>query len=356
MLPTNERSLDELRADSEQTRRALASTVGELRERVDDATAELKTFVSPAHIKQEISDYASKERKSFVASVKRRATDNPLQVAAVGAAFAYPAWGLLRAIPAPLLLIGAGLFLTSKRGRQSTSGATAKIGDVLQHGADQVADATAAIYSGVEDRVAGASSEAEQIRSTVASAAGAAVDQARKTFHDATGAVKAGVGNLTGISAEVTSGVSALARETAIAAKDGAAAASSTSRDSVLSFVNNNTLLVAGVGAALGALLAASIPGSDAETRLFGAGSQKLKDKATGAVTQGIEKARDVVAEAAGSVVETAAREGLDARGVRHALSTVGDSARAVADRGLDTALGAAPVPSQQPATERTTS
>ena len=356
MPSTNDPSLAELREESERTREALASTVGELRDRVGDSASELKTLVSPTHIKQEITEYFSRERESFVASVRQKATENPLQLAAVGAALAYPAWGLLRAIPTPLLLIGAGLFLTSKRGRQSAKDVTAKIDEVVQKGAERVADATASIRSDVEDRVAGARYGAEEIRDTIASAAGAVVDQARATFHDTTGAVKAAAETVTGKTADAAGEISAAVSEGVYSAKERAAAAATTSRNSIVSFVNDNSLMVAGIAAAVGAVIAASIPASEAENRLFGAGSEKLKDKAREAAAQGIEKVGDIAAEAAGSVAAAAAREGLDASGVKHALNSVADGVRAVADRGLDTALSPAPKPNQQPFTERTPS
>jgi hypothetical protein len=357
MPSTREPSLDELREESERTREALASTVGALRDRVGDSADELKTLVSPAHIKQEITDYVSRERKSFVASVQRKASENPLQLVAVGAALAYPAWGLLRAIPTPLLLIGAGLFLTSQKGQQSAREAKAKIDEVVNQGAERMADATASIKSDLKDRVAGARYGVEEFGDQIATAAGNAAEQARAKFHDTTGAIKAAAGTVTGKSADAVGDLSAGIREAAEAAKDGAAAASATSRSSIISFVNDNALLVAGIGAAVGALIAASIPASEAENRLFGAGSEKLKDKAREAAAQGIEKAGDIAAEAAGSMAAAAAREGLDASGVQHALSNVAGSVRAIADRGLDSALGAAPQKSsQEPITERTPS
>ena len=101
-------------------------------------------------------------------------------------------------------------------------------------------------------------------------------------------------------------------------------------------------------GWAVGAFLAASIPSSDAENKLFGAGNEKLKDKAREAAAQGIEAAGNMAAEAAGSVATAAAREGIDAAGVQRALNTVADSVRKVADRGLETALGATPASGQQ--------
>ena len=171
MSATREASVDQLREESERSRDALASTVGELRDTMSDAAAELKTLISPAHIKQEIKDYVREGRKSLVQSLQRQAKDNPLQMAAVGAAVAYPAWSLLRAIPTPLLLIGAGLFLTSQRGQQSAKEIKAKVDDVVQQGTEKVSDLAGAVRSDLEDRIAGARYGVEEMRDSVTSAA-----------------------------------------------------------------------------------------------------------------------------------------------------------------------------------------
>src|SRR4051812_47983410 len=113
MKQFTDKSVDQLREESERTRAALAATVLEIRGRVGETAAEIKTMVSPSHIKREIGNYVRHERESIVESVQRNARDNPLQTAAIAAAAAYPALGLLRALPMPLWLIGAGLFLTS---------------------------------------------------------------------------------------------------------------------------------------------------------------------------------------------------------------------------------------------------
>jgi ElaB/YqjD/DUF883 family membrane-anchored ribosome-binding protein len=371
MPSTQELSVEELREESERSREALAATVGELRDRVGDTATELKTLVSPTHIKKEIRNHVREERESLVQSIQRRAQDNPLQMAAVGAAVAYPAWSLLRAIPTPLLLIGAGLFLTSKRGQQSAKEIEAKVDDVVAQGTEQVSDRVAAVRSDLEDRIAGARYGAEELRDNVTSAAGAVADRARSAFRDAadsakgaadaaTGAVGGAVSGVTGQVANAAEGISTAAGATAKAAgsaKDQAAAMGARSRDALTSFVNDNPLLVAGIGAVVGAFIAASIPSSEAENKLFGAGSEKLKGKAREAAAQGIEQAGNIAAEAAGSVATAAAREGLDAAGVQRALNTVADSVRKVADRGLETTLGSnssgQPSNNQQPNTQR---
>ena len=99
-------------------------------------------------------------------SIQRRAQDNPLQLAAVGAAIAYPVWSLLRAIPTPLLLIGAGLFLTNKRVQQSAKEIKAKVDDVVQQGTENVSDFAGIVRSDLEDRFAGARYGAEELRDT----------------------------------------------------------------------------------------------------------------------------------------------------------------------------------------------
>src|SRR5436190_15371110 len=210
MSPTREPSLEELREESERSREALASTVGELRDTVGHTASEIKTLISPAHIKKEIRNYVREERESVVQSIQRRAQDNPLQMAAVGAAVAYPVWSLLRAIPTPLLLIGAGLFLTSKRGQQSAKDIKAKVDDVVQQGTEKVTDMAGAVRSDLEDRLAGARYGAEELRGTVTSAAGAVTDKAQSVFRGAADTAKGAAGQV----ASAAEGVATAARET----------------------------------------------------------------------------------------------------------------------------------------------
>src|SRR6185312_1913456 len=72
MPSTQELSVDELREKSERARGELAATVGELRDRVGETATELKTLVSPSHIKREIRNYVSEERESVMQSIQQR--------------------------------------------------------------------------------------------------------------------------------------------------------------------------------------------------------------------------------------------------------------------------------------------
>ena len=366
VMPTaNEPSIEELREESERNREDLAATVGQLRDRVGDTASEIRTLVSPSHIKQEIKDYVRHERETLVDSLQRKAKENPLQLAAIGAAVAYPALGLLRAVPAPLWLIGAGLFLTSRRGQQTAREVKAKVDDVVRQGTEKVSDLASSIQSDLEDRAEGARYGLQEVQDSISTSVGGITDKARAAFHDARDAITGAAGDAAAAAGGAASQAKATANDlgqraaqTAQSVKDSALGAATTSRDTVTNFINDNPLLVAGIGAAVGAFIAASIPPSEAENKLFGAGSEKLKNKAREAAAQGIEKAGDIAADAAGAVATAAAREGLDASGVQDALGKVADSVRAVADRGLESALGqdvsqSAANQQQQPINER---
>jgi hypothetical protein len=352
MQNANEPSIEKLRKESERNREALASTVTELRDRVGDTTSELKTLVSPAHIRQEIRDYVRQERGTIVESLKRRAKENPLQIAAITAAAAYPALGIIRTVPAPLWLIGAGLFLTSRRGQQAALDVKAKVDNAVLQGTEKVSDLASSVQSDLENHVAQARYGVQEAQDAVSSTVRATTEKARTAFHDATGAVVGPTGDAAVQAKVPTDGLDHIASQTAQSVLDGARGAVATTRNTVTNLVSDNALLVAGIGAALGAFIAASIPPSDAENSMFGAGSEKLKDKAREAAAQGIENAGDIAAEAAGAMAAAATREGLDASGVQGALGKVADSVRAVADRGLETALGQAQSP--QSATRQT--
>jgi hypothetical protein len=346
MSAPKEASVEELRAESERAREALAATVGQLRDKVGDTTTELKTLLSPSHIKQEIKDYVREERESLVQSVQRKAKENPLKAAAVGAALMYPALGLLRAIPTPLMLIGAGLFLTTKRGQRTAEEMKAKVGVVVHQGNEKISDFAGSVRSNLKDQVARASDGIGngKANEAVTSGVDAIGDTARRAIHDAQDAVSIGA-----TAADRPAAAKGVASTT-----DKAAALGKESPKAMASLLTENAYLVAGFGLAVGAIIATSLPASEAENRLFGAGSAKLRAKARQAAAQGMDKAGEFAAETAGSIARAAAREGLDPKGVHDTFHAVAESVRGVADRGLNAALGGTQQPSQQPPSEMT--
>ena len=99
------KSLSELEREAEHTRADLVDTVDKLHSRV-----------SPQAIKEEVKAYAREASYDLIHNLERRARENPLQTVAVAAGLAYPVWRFLINIPAPILLVGAGLALTQMGG------------------------------------------------------------------------------------------------------------------------------------------------------------------------------------------------------------------------------------------------
>src|SRR3954469_24839826 len=173
---SQEPSVAELRRDADRTRAHLTGTVEELRSQVADTATHVRDAVSPATIKRQVKDYVRESSEDMLASLQRRVRENPLQAVAVGAAVAYPLWNLLRAIPAPLLLIGAGLALSRStavreasdekiaRARRAASDAadtTRQTIDEWRESAGAVVDRASDMVSSTKDRVSNAVTDAQ---------------------------------------------------------------------------------------------------------------------------------------------------------------------------------------------------
>jgi hypothetical protein len=99
---------------------------------------------------------------------------------------------------------------------------------------------------------------------------------------------------------------------------------------------DKNPLVVAGAGLLIGAFIAAAFPSTQAEESLFGDASDALRRQAEGVAAQGVDVARTAL-EAA---TATAADQGLSADGLASLGESLGDKVRAVAERGVEAALG----------------
>src|SRR5947208_5417338 len=134
---SGEPSVAELRRDAERTRTRLTGTVDELRTQVADTASHIKEAVAPSTIKRQVSEYVRESRENMLQNLQRRARENPLQAVAIGAGLAYPVWNMMRAIPAPLLLIGAGLALSrSTAVRDATNQTIAQVREGVSEASD----------------------------------------------------------------------------------------------------------------------------------------------------------------------------------------------------------------------------
>ncbi len=255
-----DRSLTELRQEADRARAGLAQAVDEIRARA-----------TPAGLADRLV---------------QSARDNPLQAIAVGASVAYPLLKAYRAAPAPLWLIGAGLFLSSTSAGKSASRRATDLGADM---ADKVSQAAANMSKAVADSANAGLAAARQTAAAVSETASAgqeAVKQKANAIADAS------VDQAT------------RAADRLLPSKEQVTRAVETTRAAV---AETNVLLLGGVGLAIGALLASAIPSTSTEDRWVGGASDRAKGRARESVSQAFDAAQ----AAARSAAERAEQEGL---------------------------------------------
>lgn len=299
------RSVEELRRDSEQSRAQLAATVDRLREQIADTAEDIRYKVSPESIKAEVSGFISHKTHGWMDALKQQAMDNPMQAIAAGTAIAVPAMRLARGFPLPLLMIGAGLVLSSKTVRDRAAEAAApgieKAREVIDEAsarAQSLGDGMRNAMSHAERQAAGMASEARASAGGMADGAsgmaGDLRDRAAQTADAVSNRVRASMDAASEMAKEQMERVCSTATSAASAAP---ATASKVVRD--------NAVLIGGLGVAIGAILAASLPSTRAEASVVGNASDRVKRAAGAAAQSGFEAAKDTVLSAADAAAKS---------------------------------------------------
>ena len=336
MVTQEGKSLSELEKEAEHTRADLIHTVDELHSRV-----------SPQAIKEEMKAYARDTGNELIHSLERKARENPLQAVAVTAGLAYPAWRFLINIPAPILLVGAGLALSQFGGssRASTAGGAntrsrmsgedgeetlthtlkRSAQDVSSHLADAVKGLKGKVSDAAEEAKSGVSSGLGAIRSRAATAISDTTDAARTRASDTmTAATEA-------VSATYRSGIDAASRT-----GDQLSETFRQSKKSVSESIESHPFLVGGVGLLIGAVVASALPVSQAENRLFGDTSDDFKNRARDMASEGLEAAKTAAQDVYQESVSRAQQGGLSPEVVRQTVKGVGDKVKNVVQQAAD--------------------
>jgi hypothetical protein len=387
---TDTRSLQQIKRETEQTRAGLTDTVEQLRTTVADTASDIRHRISPDHIKAEVSDYIRSRGEQLLDDVTAAARRNPMQAVAIGASVAYPLLRMARSIPLPVLMVGAGLFFAgSKTGQAASQKAmdmASDLSDEVQRRAhdvrDQVSESAAAAkaYASenldrLRDTVSGGTAQVSQaadqvnetanrVGATLASSAdnlkdkagglkdkaaslgASAVDQAGDLKDRTVRAVGSAASSLQDIASDATS----TARRMAGTAGDAGLNAMKTARDTasdlsgragktVLETIEQNPLVVAGIGLLIGGLIASALPRSDIEDGLIGGASTAVKKRAQAAASQGIDAAKDVAGDVYDKAVRQAESEGLSPDALGNAAQDIGQRVRRVAESAVTTAF-----------------
>jgi hypothetical protein len=270
------------------------------------------------------------------------ARQNPLQAAAVGAIAAYPLLALARRIPAPIMMVGAGLFLMStETGRSLSQKATERAGDLADEGArmahdlrDRSADALASVAEQ-------ASSMGASIRGAVsetADSAGRHIDDVRASMAD--GAVEA-QRTVRDATKDASSGAQALRQNLDQRAHDAVGAvqkSAGAAADGLMRWARENPALAAAAGMAVGGFVASVLPVTRVEARVAETAAGDLRRRVSDAAAQGMTAATGAVAQIAQRVGE----QGLTPEAIGEAARDFGGRALKVAEAAAG-AVGARP-------------
>jgi hypothetical protein len=107
----------------------------------------------------------------------------------------------------------------------------------------------------------------------------------------------------------------------------------------VFETIEQNPLLVAGVGLLIGGLIASALPRTEIEESLVGDASASAKRRAQEAASQGFDAAKGAAGEILENVARQAGAEGLTPDGLETAARDIGQRVRRVAETAVTTAF-----------------
>jgi uncharacterized phage infection (PIP) family protein YhgE len=374
----NEKSLTDLKRDAEHSRAQLTETVDQLRSRVSDTVTDFRERASPDAMKAEIGDYFRTKADAFM----DRARENPLQTAAIGIGVGYPLLKIARSIPAPILMVGAGLYLLGTSSGQKLSDTVSKkvsaaadgvsdsfsagldvanqrIHDAQDLAASSLAAAQDTVASGVgtaKQKAAALGSSLNQLKDTAANLAGSASDGAgslKQRAVDALGAtsdaMSAGVARTGSVvrdrasdAAEFGSQAAEFGVNTGARLRDQAVETSHKVTSGMSDVIRRNPLLFGGLGLTVGMLIASALPKSDIEKDLMGGASADVRKRANALASKQFENVKGIASEAIADIADHASREGLMPADLNAATEDLGRRVRKVAENASEAAFGRA--------------
>lgn len=376
MADADTRSLQQIKRETEQARAGLTNTVEQLKSSVAETASDIRDRIRPDAIKAEVSEYIRSRGEQLVSDVTSAARRNPMQAVAVGASIAYPLLKIARAIPFPVLMVGAGLFLAgSKTGQAATQKASDMatdlseamvrrahdLSDQVQDTASSAKDYASDQYERISSAVASGSSQAkgaanaagvsiasssEKIKESAVSAGSALSDRANSLKDDGLRIVSSTAATVQDIASgatEAARSAAGLVTDTGMDAARTIRAKASDASDragkTIFQTIEQNPLLVAGVGLLVGGLIASALPRSDFEDELVGDTSSAAKRQLQAAASKGLDTAKTAVGDIYDETSRQASAEGLNTEGIGKAAQDISQRVRRVAEAAVTTAF-----------------
>jgi ElaB/YqjD/DUF883 family membrane-anchored ribosome-binding protein len=261
--------------------------------------------MTPGHVVDQLVDYANDSSAgAFFRNLREQAVANPMPIALMGAGMAWLAFSSRRTNPSS----ATGRTSTSVvRGASDASEKLGERGDDVQSAASDVGERARDTASGLQEsadkataRAAGTATSTYEAAAERAGEAGARLRQGAKSVADATSATYEAA-------AQQAHRASGKVQSAASQVRDNVASGSR----SVMNFLNEQPLVTVGIGLALGALIGAALPSTDAEDELMGEGSDAVKRETAALAEDGLEKGKAVAKEAWEGAMDEAEKQGM---------------------------------------------
>jgi len=234
---------EQLERETEQARAEIANTLDELR-----------ACMTPGHILDQFAERMNAgATAAFARNLRDHAVNNPL----------------------PITLIGAGLawLMLGGRGGVDSAGQTAS----------EVRETAGAMTDAAQE---GMTQTADALRDTA--------DSARQAAGQAADALRDGAGAVTDTMKRTAAATKVAGQRTL------------QSGSALVDFCREQPLVLAGIGVAMGALIGALLPATDAENRLMGETSDRLKARTQDLASQQVEAAKETMKQTAAQASEPA--------------------------------------------------
>jgi len=241
--------------------------------------------------------------------------------------------------------------------RGSVSGGSDRVAQAANQAADQVNEAASRVGTtlasstdSLKDKAASlgasAAGKAASFGASAADQAGELKDRTVRAVGSATSGLQDAASSLQTMASDATSTARRMAGDAADAglnamktARDTASDLSGRAGKTVLETIEQNPLVVAGVGLLIGGLIASALPRSDIEDGLIGGASNAVKKRAQAAASQGIDAAKDAAGDLYDKAVRQAEAEGLTPDALGNAAQDITQRVRRVAESAVTTAF-----------------
>jgi len=283
---------EQLEREAEQTRAELSATLEELRLRM-----------TPGQVVDQLVDYAAESSGGmFFRNLRRQVVSNPM----------------------PVALMGAGLAWLAMSGRRTSADGTGQAGNFTSRTADRIRQAGDDIAGGVRHATNDASKKADEWSDQARSMTSDMMDRAQRKASELQDAARATSDKLTDAASSTYDAAAETVADTYDAAAGKAREAGERIRGSVSGmrgnaaatghtikdFLNEQPLVLAGIGVALGAILGAALPSTEAEDELMGESGDAVKRQTAEFAGEQIKKGEAVAEQAWQSAKQESEKQG----------------------------------------------